>query len=52
MTKTKVLTPVKSIRAKCVDCCAGQRNEVKLCQQKDCALFPYRLGRRPKPQDN
>jgi len=44
----KQLTPVKAIRLKCVDCCAGQLNEVKLCTVEDCPLFPYRMGKRPK----
>ena len=44
----KVLTPIKSIRQKCLDCCCGQKQEVKLCTLKDCPLYAYRLGRRPK----
>lgn len=43
-----VLTPIKAIRAKCIDCCCGQRLEVKLCTCPDCPLYPYRLGHRPK----
>lgn len=27
----KVLTPMKAIRAKCLDCCCGSSVEVKLC---------------------
>ena len=41
------LTPIKAIRAKCIDCCAGQKNEVKLCPATDCGLHPYRLGHNP-----
>ena len=41
------LTPIKAIRAKCLDCCAEQRKEVHLCHLTDCSLHPYRLGRRP-----
>ena len=41
------LTPVKAIRAKCLDCCCGQRGEVRLCPVHDCSLHPYRMGRRP-----
>ncbi len=44
----KVLTPIKAIRAKCLDCSGGQYIEVKLCPIKDCTLYPYRMGRRPK----
>jgi hypothetical protein len=43
----KVLTPLKAIRAKCLDCCGGSANEVKLCEIEDCPLFPYRFGKRP-----
>ena len=44
-------SPIKSIREKCLDCC-GTANEVKICpcdgkQSSWCALWPYRLGRRP-----
>lgn len=35
----------KAIRAKCIDCCCGQKNEVRLCPAKDCPLWPYRLGK-------
>ena len=40
--------PLKAIRDKCLDCCCGQRNEVRLCPIVDCPLYEYRLGHRPK----
>ena len=40
-------TPVKSIRAKCLDCSGGQTREVRLCPLEKCALWPYRMGVRP-----
>lgn len=43
----KRLTPMRSIRHKCLDCCCGSFAEVKLCTVTRCALFPYRLGHRP-----
>ncbi|MDR2755334.1 MAG: hypothetical protein LBC20_06470 [Planctomycetaceae bacterium] len=43
----KVLTPLKAIRTKCLDCCCGQKREVQLCPCTDCSLYPYRLGRNP-----
>lgn len=46
-----VLTPIKAIRAKCIDCCGGQKAEVRLCPCEDCSLHPYRMGHRPKPAD-
>lgn len=47
--KIKINTPIKSIRLKCLDCCAGSGPEVKSCICADCPLFPYRMGRRPSP---
>lgn len=46
--KIKVLTPVKAIRAKCLDCCGWQAKEVRLCTCPQCALWPYRMGKKPK----
>ena len=43
----KVLRPLKAVRAKCLDCCAGQVKEIRLCPLTQCALCPYRMGRRP-----
>lgn len=42
------MTPIKAIRAKCLDCCCGQVNEVKMCPCSDCSLYPYRFGKNPK----
>lgn len=47
----KVLTPIKAIRAKCTDCCAGQLREVFKCPCKTCPLYPYRMGKRPKNKE-
>lgn len=43
-----VLTPLKAIRAKCLDCMCGNAAEVRRCPCEDCSLFPYRMGHRPK----
>ena len=40
-------TPLKSIRKKCLDCCCGSHKEVRLCPVIKCALYPYRMGKRP-----
>lgn len=42
------LTPMRAIRAKCVDCCCGNMAEVRRCAAENCALHPYRFGKRPK----
>ena len=41
------MTPMKAIRAKCLDCCCGNANEVRLCPCVECTLYPYRLGKNP-----
>lgn len=42
-----MLTPMKAIRAKCLDCSCGSANEVKHCPITNCPLFPYRSGKNP-----
>jgi len=44
------ITPLRAVRLKCLDCCLGQAHEVRLCPCKDCPLYPYRFGRKPKDQ--
>lgn len=41
-------TPVKAIRRKCLDCCAGSRKLVRECHIYTCPLWPFRLGKRPE----
>jgi hypothetical protein len=40
-------TPIKAIRKKCLDCTCGQVLEIRECPVINCALYPYRMGRRP-----
>ncbi len=42
------ITPMKAIRFKCLECCAGQRLEVRECLVVTCPLYCYRMGHRPK----
>ena len=44
--KKLVNTPIKSIREKCLDCTNGSRKEIRLCTVVQCALYPYRFGKR------
>lgn len=44
-------TPMKAIRLKCLQCTCNQRSEVRECLIKDCALYPYRMGHRPKKDE-
>ena len=45
--KCFIKTPIKSIREKCLDCTNGSRKEIRLCTVVQCALYPYRFGKRP-----
>lgn len=45
------MTRKQAIRAKCIDCMAGSRHEVKLCPSTDCALWNFRLGREIRTED-
>jgi len=47
MEDEKITSPIKAIRAKCMDCCYDQREEVRLCPAKDCPLWPFRMGKNP-----
>ncbi len=42
------VTPMKAIRAKCLDCSGGSPKEVRLCLIHTCSLYPYRFGKRPE----
>jgi len=41
------LTPVKAIRHKCLECQANRYSLVRNCEEKDCPLYFFRLGRNP-----
>lgn len=47
----KILTPIKAIRKKCLDCSNNQFSEVRECSVMSCPLYPYRHGRRPKTNE-
>jgi hypothetical protein len=40
-------SPLRSIREKCIDCCAGNKAEVARCEIQACALWPFRMERNP-----
>lgn len=42
---SKQLSPLKTIRKYCLECCRESAHEVKLCPAKDCPLYGYRLGK-------
>ena len=47
MEEPKMLTPIKAIRAKCLDCSCGNPYEVEKCVIPKCPLYPYRMGKNP-----
>lgn len=42
-----IQSPLKAIRANCLQCVGGSSNEVKLCTAKTCCLYPFRFGKNP-----
>ena len=47
--KLTIHRPLIAIRKKCLNCCASNSQEVKLCRSLDCPLWAWRFGRRPTP---
>jgi hypothetical protein len=43
----KQQSPLRAIRAKCLDCSCYQISEVRLCEAVKCPLWPFRAGRQP-----
>ena len=39
------ISPIKAIRAKCIDCCCGQISEVRNCTAVNCPLWAFRMGK-------
>lgn len=40
-------SPIRAIRAKCLDCSGGHQSEVRKCVAYRCALWPMRMGVNP-----
>ena len=45
--KDRIKNPTTAIRAHCVECMGGYTKEVDACPSKQCALYPFRLGKNP-----
>ena len=41
------VSPLRALRLKCLDCCNGAAQEVRLCTAVDCPSWPFRMGRNP-----
>lgn len=48
----EIKSPLKSIRAKCLECSNQQKGEVLNCHITDCSLYPFRLGKNPNRKRN
>ena len=46
-TGPEIKTPVKAIRAFCLECSGGSRKDLAECTAKDCTLYPFRFGKNP-----
>lgn len=47
----KKTSPLKAIRKKCLECMAGNANEVRLCHLEKCPLRSYRFGKKSIPEN-
>jgi hypothetical protein len=43
----KPISPLKALRARCIDCKGGELSEVRRCAHLDCPAWPYRMGTNP-----
>ena len=46
----EIRSPIKAIRAQCLECRNGNNNEVRLCPITDCPLYAFRFGKNPYRQ--
>lgn len=45
--RTEIRSPVKAIRAYCLNCGDGTAHEVRRCDRKKCPLWAFRFGKNP-----
>jgi len=45
---TPDLSPLKAIKAHCLECTGYEYQETKNCTDLKCPLYPYRLGKNPQ----
>jgi len=46
------MSPLKAIRARCLDCCCGSTYEVNRCPAQRCPSWPFRHGHNPWVGEN
>ena len=44
------MTRSQAIREKCLDCCCGQRAEIRNCEIKTCPLWRFRMGKEERDE--
>lgn len=42
-----ITSPLKAIRAKCLECSNGSAADVRNCPIEKCELYPFRFGKNP-----
>ena len=47
MKMEQITSPLKAIRAFCIECMGGQVTYVKDCTSKTCPLYDLRMGKNP-----
>jgi len=50
--RRKNLTPIKAIRAFCLQCTSSDRAWIKECPSLECPLYPYRMGTNPNVSEH
>lgn len=43
----KRMSPMAALRARCIDCCSGNKAEVRHCTAIKCPSWPFRMGKNP-----
>ena len=49
--ETGMVTPLRMIRQKCLECSSWQPSEVRECPMTDCALYVFRFGKSGMTRD-
>lgn len=47
MTMIGKITQLQAIKRHCLDCMFGDKKEVAACEEMDCNLHPFRMGKNP-----
>lgn len=50
--RERATTPLKAIRAFCIECMGGYVRMVGRCTATSCVLYGYRMGSKPKKEED